>query len=88
MEFSLTILVLFFFYSSPYGSGDTDAIIPVTSTRYSINALKLPTIKPWHAWYDDGQVSFFRENDSKKRISFSKIIQRNKLNQIEFLRNS
>ncbi|KAJ8750680.1 hypothetical protein K2173_015861 [Erythroxylum novogranatense] len=37
-------------------SGDTDVIIPVTSTRYSINALKLPTTKPWHAWYDDGQV--------------------------------
>lgn len=37
-------------------SGDTDAVIPVTSTRYSIDALKLPTTKPWHAWYDDGQV--------------------------------
>ncbi|KMT03487.1 hypothetical protein BVRB_8g191680 [Beta vulgaris subsp. vulgaris] len=37
-------------------SGDTDAVIPVTSTRYNIDALKLPTIKPWHAWYDDGQV--------------------------------
>ncbi|XP_031247611.1 serine carboxypeptidase II-2 [Pistacia vera] len=37
-------------------SGDTDAIIPVTSTRYSIDALKLPTITPWHAWYDEGQV--------------------------------
>ncbi|KAL4571345.1 hypothetical protein LXL04_018103 [Taraxacum kok-saghyz] len=37
-------------------SGDTDAIIPVTSTRYSINALKLPTVSPWRAWYDDGQV--------------------------------
>ncbi|KAL5650966.1 hypothetical protein ACJX0J_036424, partial [Zea mays] len=34
-------------------SGDTDAVIPVTSTRYSIDALKLPTITPWHAWYDD-----------------------------------
>ncbi|KAJ9689082.1 hypothetical protein PVL29_014633 [Vitis rotundifolia] len=37
-------------------SGDTDAVIPVTSTRYSINALKLPTVSPWRAWYDDGQV--------------------------------
>ncbi|KAK3189636.1 hypothetical protein Dsin_029197 [Dipteronia sinensis] len=37
-------------------SGDTDAVIPVTSTRYSIDALKLPTVRPWHAWYDDGQV--------------------------------
>ncbi|KAK2660017.1 hypothetical protein Ddye_006550, partial [Dipteronia dyeriana] len=23
--------------------------------RYSIDALKLPTVRPWHAWYDDGQ---------------------------------
>ncbi|KAI3446715.1 hypothetical protein Pfo_003380 [Paulownia fortunei] len=37
-------------------SGDADAVIPVTSTRYSINALKLPTVSPWRAWYDDGQV--------------------------------
>lgn len=37
-------------------SGDTDAIIPVTSTRYSVDALKLPTVGPWRAWYDDGQV--------------------------------
>lgn len=38
-------------------SGDTDAVIPVTSTRYSIDALKLPTVSPYRAWYDDGQVS-------------------------------
>eukprot|EP01018_Ginkgo_biloba_P005827 Gb_35188 [translate_table: standard] len=37
-------------------SGDTDAVIPVTSTRYSINALRLPTITHWHPWYDNGQV--------------------------------
>ncbi|XP_050272370.1 serine carboxypeptidase II-2 [Quercus robur] len=37
-------------------SGDTDAIIPVTATRLSIDALKLPTSRPWRAWYDDGQV--------------------------------
>ncbi|PRQ46074.1 putative carboxypeptidase D [Rosa chinensis] len=37
-------------------SGDTDAVIPVTSTRYSIDSLKLPTVKPWRPWYDDGQV--------------------------------
>ncbi|KAI0511197.1 hypothetical protein KFK09_011822 [Dendrobium nobile] len=37
-------------------SGDTDSVIPVTSTRYSVDALKLPTVVPWHAWYDDGQV--------------------------------
>ncbi|XP_076896915.1 serine carboxypeptidase II-2-like [Bidens hawaiensis] len=37
-------------------SGDTDAVIPVTSTRYSINALNLTTIDSWRAWYEDGQV--------------------------------
>ncbi|XP_022888188.1 serine carboxypeptidase II-2-like isoform X2 [Olea europaea var. sylvestris] len=37
-------------------SGDTDAVIPVTSTRYSIDALNLSTTSPWRAWYDDGQV--------------------------------
>ncbi|CAJ1975524.1 unnamed protein product [Sphenostylis stenocarpa] len=38
-------------------SGNTDAVIPVTSTRYSINALNLPTVSPWRAWYDDGEAS-------------------------------
>ncbi|KAJ4845808.1 Serine carboxypeptidase-like 29 [Turnera subulata] len=42
-------------------SGDTDAILPVTSARYSIDALKLPTVKPWRAWYDDGQVAGWTE---------------------------
>lgn len=37
-------------------SGDTDSVIPITSTRYSIDALKLPTVSPWRPWYDDGQV--------------------------------
>ncbi|CAN6482101.1 unnamed protein product [Victoria cruziana] len=37
-------------------SGDTDAVIPVTSTRYNIDALGLPPVTPWRAWYVDGQV--------------------------------
>lgn len=37
-------------------SGDTDAVIPVTSTRYSINSLGLPSLSRWHAWYNNGQV--------------------------------
>ncbi|PKA49204.1 cathepsin A (carboxypeptidase C) [Apostasia shenzhenica] len=37
-------------------SGDTDAVIPLTSTRYNVDALNLTTVTPWHAWYDDGQV--------------------------------
>lgn len=38
-------------------SGDTDSVIPITSTRYYIDALKLPTISPWRPWYEDGEVS-------------------------------
>ncbi|CAD6221413.1 unnamed protein product [Miscanthus lutarioriparius] len=37
-------------------SGDTDAVIPLTSTRYSIDALGLPTITSWYPWYDKKQV--------------------------------
>ncbi|XP_058770008.1 serine carboxypeptidase-like 27 [Vicia villosa] len=37
-------------------SGDTDAVLPLTATRYSIAALKLPTIINWYPWYDNGRV--------------------------------
>ncbi|XP_024373103.1 serine carboxypeptidase 24 isoform X2 [Physcomitrium patens] len=37
-------------------SGDVDSVVPVTSTRYSIEAMKLPVSKPWHPWYDYQQV--------------------------------
>ncbi|KAL6012199.1 hypothetical protein ACLOJK_002677 [Asimina triloba] len=37
-------------------SGDTDSVIPVTSTRYWIESLNLPTVTPWHPWHEDGQV--------------------------------
>lgn len=37
-------------------SGDTDAVLPITSTRYSVDALKLPVIGSWRPWYDGGQV--------------------------------
>ncbi|XP_061996677.1 serine carboxypeptidase-like 27 isoform X1 [Rosa rugosa] len=37
-------------------SGDTDSVVPVTATRYSIDALKLPTITNWFPWYDTGKV--------------------------------
>ncbi|KAL5569288.1 hypothetical protein UlMin_025863 [Ulmus minor] len=37
-------------------SGDTDAVVPVTATRYSIDALKLPTLANWQPWYDNGKV--------------------------------
>ncbi|CAN1257989.1 Serine carboxypeptidase-like 27 [Linum perenne] len=37
-------------------SGDTDSVVPVTATRYSIDALKLPTITNWYPWHDNGRV--------------------------------
>ncbi|KAM7499162.1 hypothetical protein LguiA_023576 [Lonicera macranthoides] len=36
-------------------SGDTDSVVPVTATRYSIDALKLATITNWYPWYDNGK---------------------------------
>ncbi|KAJ4724619.1 Carboxypeptidase [Melia azedarach] len=37
-------------------SGDTDAVVPITSTRYSIAALKLPIKTPWYPWYTNDEV--------------------------------
>ncbi|KAL8166588.1 hypothetical protein V2J09_008087 [Rumex salicifolius] len=37
-------------------SGDTDAVIPLTSTRYSINAMNLKVLTQWYAWYDQHKV--------------------------------
>uniref|UniRef100_A0A1J3DWR5 Carboxypeptidase n=1 Tax=Noccaea caerulescens TaxID=107243 RepID=A0A1J3DWR5_NOCCA len=37
-------------------SGDADAVVPVTSTRYSIDALNLRPLSPYGPWYIDGQV--------------------------------
>ncbi|XP_071724821.1 serine carboxypeptidase-like 28 [Rutidosis leptorrhynchoides] len=34
-------------------SGDADAILPLTATRYSIGALKLKTNVSWYAWVDE-----------------------------------
>uniref|UniRef100_A0A0D6QS40 Carboxypeptidase n=1 Tax=Araucaria cunninghamii TaxID=56994 RepID=A0A0D6QS40_ARACU len=31
-------------------SGDVDSVVPVTSTRFSLNALKLPIETPWYPW--------------------------------------
>ncbi|KAF7127262.1 hypothetical protein RHSIM_Rhsim11G0168200 [Rhododendron simsii] len=33
-------------------SGDVDAVVPVSSTRYSIEALNLKVVKAWHPWLD------------------------------------
>ncbi|KAI4381062.1 hypothetical protein MLD38_007178 [Melastoma candidum] len=37
-------------------SGDTDSVVPVTATRFSINHLNLTIRKRWYPWYSDNQV--------------------------------
>ncbi|OIW03442.1 hypothetical protein TanjilG_14667 [Lupinus angustifolius] len=37
-------------------SGDTDGRVPITSARYSVNALKLPIETPWRPWYSSNEV--------------------------------
>lgn len=37
-------------------SGDTDSVVPVTATRYSLDALELSTIHKWYTWYENGKV--------------------------------
>ncbi|RHN68889.1 putative carboxypeptidase D [Medicago truncatula] len=39
-----------------YCSGDTDGRVPVTSSRYSINTLKLPINDAWHPWYSGKEI--------------------------------
>ncbi|PKI74608.1 hypothetical protein CRG98_004935 [Punica granatum] len=34
-------------------SGDTDSVVPVTATRYSIDALNLSTVVNWYPWYEN-----------------------------------
>ncbi|CAI9785805.1 unnamed protein product [Fraxinus pennsylvanica] len=37
-------------------SGDIDAVVPVTATRYAINRLKLPIENAWRPWYLNNEV--------------------------------
>ncbi|KAL8250669.1 hypothetical protein R6Q59_034362 [Mikania micrantha] len=37
-------------------SGDIDGRIPVTSSRYSVNKLKIPVVVPWRPWYYNKEV--------------------------------
>ncbi|MFS7972666.1 putative carboxypeptidase D [Helianthus anomalus] len=38
-----------------YG-GDIDGRVPVTSSRYSVNKLKIPVVIPWRPWYYNKEV--------------------------------
>ncbi|THG01057.1 hypothetical protein TEA_007446 [Camellia sinensis var. sinensis] len=42
-------------------SGDLDGRLPVTSTKYSINKMKLHLKTPWHPWYLNGEVGGYTE---------------------------
>ncbi|KAI4316739.1 hypothetical protein L6164_024688 [Bauhinia variegata] len=37
-------------------SGDTDGRVPITSSRYSVNTLKLPVETAWRPWYSSNEV--------------------------------
>lgn len=37
-------------------SGDTDSVVPVTATRFSLSHLNLTIKTPWYPWYTGGQV--------------------------------
>ncbi len=38
-------------------SGDIDGRVPVTSTKYSLNKMKLPVKTEWHPWFLGGEVT-------------------------------
>ncbi|KAL2896452.1 Serine carboxypeptidase-like 40 [Bienertia sinuspersici] len=42
-------------------SGDTDGRIPVTSTRESLNIMKLPIKTKWHPWFIKGEVGGYTQ---------------------------
>ena len=42
-------------------SGDADGRVPVTSTRYSIEKMRLKVKKEWRAWFVKSQVAGWTE---------------------------
>ncbi|OEL20582.1 Serine carboxypeptidase-like 34, partial [Dichanthelium oligosanthes] len=44
-------------------SGDTDARVSVTSTRYALRKLRLPTVRQWREWYTSDQVGGYTVAD-------------------------
>ncbi|KAJ9552439.1 hypothetical protein OSB04_016484 [Centaurea solstitialis] len=44
-----------------FQNGDTDGRVPVTSSRYSINALNLPIETSWRPWYLNKEVGGYLE---------------------------
>jgi serine carboxypeptidase-like clade 2 len=42
-------------------SGDTDSVVPVTATRFSLSHLNLPVKTRWYPWYSGNQVGGWTE---------------------------
>ncbi|MBA0704188.1 hypothetical protein Golax_016460 [Gossypium laxum] len=42
-------------------SGDVDSVVPITSTRYAINKLKLPVKTAWRPWSINDEVGGYVE---------------------------
>ncbi|KAF9617339.1 hypothetical protein IFM89_035320 [Coptis chinensis] len=42
-------------------SGDTDSVVPVTATRFSLSHLNLTVKTRWYPWYSGGQVAGWTE---------------------------
>ncbi|KAJ0800961.1 putative carboxypeptidase D [Helianthus annuus] len=42
-------------------SGDVDAQVPITSSRYAINALNLPIETAWRPWYLNKELGGYLE---------------------------
>lgn len=56
-------------------SGDTDSVVPVTATRYSIDALNLPTLSKWYPWYDNKKVRLVSQTRAFKHKAASKFVE-------------
>ena len=42
-------------------------MVPITATRYSIDALKLPTVVDWYPWYEEGKVGVAEASTDRRR---------------------
>ncbi|KAL4038992.1 hypothetical protein IC575_002634 [Cucumis melo] len=42
-------------------SGDFDGRVPITSTKYSIDSMKLPVKKSWYPWFNANEVGGYAE---------------------------
>ena len=49
--------VLCFLFLVFFVSGDVDAVVPITGTRYGVESMNLTKTEDWFSWYVNGQVS-------------------------------